>query len=145
MELSKAMSLRVLVRKILGRKLTFKLRNTVSEIAFRFKAVPPATSINREDGISTTTCTMNEEDWIEPSLLSIKDLVDEYIVIDSSSDRTPEIIRRTAEEHGLNLKMKKIPPGDLAKAKNLALKLSNYKWILSWDADFIARENMPKH
>jgi len=145
MESSKAMSLRVFVRKLLGRKLTFKLRNTLAEIAFRLKVIPPATSINRENGISATTCTMNEEDWIEPSLLSIKDLVDEYIVIDSSSDRTPEIIRRVAEEHGLNLKMKKIPPGDLAKAKNIALKLSNYKWILSWDADFVAKETMSKY
>ena len=145
MESGKAMSLRVFVRKLLGRKLTFKLRNTVAEIAFRLKVIPPATSINRENGISATTCTMNEEDWIEPSLLSIKDLVDEYIVIDSSSDRTPEIIRRVAEEHGLNLKMEKVPPGDLAKAKNIALKLSNYKWILSWDADFVAKETMPTY
>lgn len=139
------MSLRIFARKLLGRKLTFKLRNTVSEMAFRLKVIPPATSIDKEEGISATTCTMNEEDWIEPSMLSIKDLVDEYVVVDSSSDRTPEIIRRTAEEYGLNLKMQRIPPGDLAKAKNLALKLSNYKWILSWDADFIAKEDMPKY
>ncbi len=139
------MSLKVFVRKLLGRKLTFKLRNFVSEVAFRLKVIPPATSISRENGISAMVCTMNEEDWIEPSMLSIKDLVDEYIVIDSSSDRTPEIIRKIAEEHELNLKMKRIPPGDLAKTRNLALKLSNYKWILIWDADSIAKEIMPKY
>jgi len=39
------------------------------------------------------TISYNEEDWIRYSLLSIKDLVYEYIVMDSSNDRTPEIIR----------------------------------------------------
>jgi len=139
------MSLKVFVRKLLGRKLTFKLRNFVSEVAFRLNVIPPATSISRENGISAMVCTMNEEDWIEPSMLSIKDFVDEYVVIDSSSDRTPGIIRKIAEEHELNLKMKRIPPGDLAKTRNLALKLSNYKWILIWDADSIAKENMSKY
>ena len=38
--------------------------------------------------------TYNEEDWIEPSILSIKDLVDEYVIMDSSTDRTPDIIER---------------------------------------------------
>jgi len=107
--------------------------------------IPPATSINRKSGISAMMCTMNEEDWIEPSILSIKDLVDEYVVIDSSTDHTPEIISEIAEEHGLNLKMNRIKSGDLVAARNLALKVSEYKWILHWDADFIAKENMTKH
>ncbi|MHA1754102.1 MAG: glycosyltransferase, partial [Candidatus Odinarchaeia archaeon] len=139
------MSLKIFVRKLLGRKLTFKLRNFVSEVAFRLKAVPPATSIKREDGISAMMCTMNEEDWVEPSMLSIKDLVDEYIVIDSSTDRTPEIISRVAMEHGLKLKMKRIKSGDLVTARNLALRLSEFKWILHWDADFIAKEELSEY
>lgn len=145
MELNKSMSFRIFLRKILGRKLTFSLRNNIADIAFRIKAIPPATSVNRENGISATICTRDEEDWIVPVILSIKDFVDEYIVIDTSSDRTPEIIKKTAEEYGLNLKMKHLAPLDLCKAKNLALKLSNYKWILTWDADFIAKENMSKY
>jgi glycosyltransferase involved in cell wall biosynthesis len=57
--------------------------------------------------------TYNEEDWIEPSILSIKDLVDEYIVMDSSTDKTPEIVERVKSEHGLNIKLRRIPPGNI--------------------------------
>jgi len=117
----------------------------VSEITFKLKMIPPATLIGRKSGISAMICTMNEEDWIEPSILSIKDLVDEYVVIDSSTDRTPEIISEVAKEHGLNLRMNRVEAGDLVVARNLALKVSEYKWILHWDADFIAREDMPQH
>ncbi|MET1159999.1 MAG: glycosyltransferase [Thermoprotei archaeon] len=130
-------------RKILGRKGTFILRSIMSELAFRLNLVPPANTIKRENGISAMVCTYNESDWIEPSLLSIKDLVDEYVVVDSSTDETPEIIKRIAEEHDLNLKMYRIPWGDLVKARNLALRESSYRWILHWDADFIASDDMP--
>jgi len=133
-----------LIRKFLGRDLTFKMRNIVSTIAFKCKAIPPATSINRKEGISAMVCTYNEEDWIEPSLLSVKSLVDEYIVVDSSRDRTPEIIQEVAKEHRLNLKMEKIPPGNLLRARELALRLSTRKWILVWDGDFIAKDEAPK-
>lgn len=75
-------------------------------------------------------------------MLSIKDLVDEYIVVDSSTDNTPEIIKQVAREHGLNVKIYRIPWDDLVKARNIALKESSYKWILHWDGDFIATDNM---
>ena len=75
-------------------------------------------------------CTYNESDWIELSLLSIKDLVDEYIVVDNSTDETPEIIKQVTREHGLNVKIYRIPWGDLVKARSIALKESSYKWIL---------------
>jgi hypothetical protein len=72
------------------RKGTFLLRNIVSDL---FYYTGFGEKIDRPDGISAVTILYNEEDWIRYSLLSIKDLVDEYIVMDSSDDRTPEIIR----------------------------------------------------
>jgi len=118
------------------------VRNTVSDIAFSLRLIPSASDIGRPEGISAMVCTRNDPEWIEPSLLSIKDLVDEYVVIDSSTDETPQIIENLRKENGLNIKMKRIPPGDLVKARNLALKISRYKWILHWDADFIAKEEL---
>ena len=139
------MSYRRVIRRILGRSLTFKLRNLISEVPYRMGFIPPATSVNKKEGISAMVCTMNEKEWVEPSILSVKDLVDEYVVIDSSTDCTPQIIENLAKEHGLNLKMERIPPGDMVKARTMALKLAEYKWILCWDADFIAKEEMPKY
>ncbi len=131
------------VRKLLGRKGVFILRSIVSEVSFRLNLIPPSTSTGREEGISAMVCTYNEKDWIEPSLLSIKDLVDEYIVVDSSTDETPKIIENLAREHGLNVKLYRLPWGDLVKARNLVLKRSKYKWILHWDGDFVASDEMP--
>lgn len=139
------MSYRRVMRRILGRSLTFKLRNLTSEIPYRMGFIPPATSVSKKEGISAMVCTMNEKEWVEPSILSVKDLVDEYIVIDSSTNSTPQIIENVAKEHKLNLKMRRIPAGDMVKARTLALKLAEYKWILCWDADFIAKEEMSKY
>ncbi len=130
------------VRRLLGFKGVLLARNIISGITFSLGIVPSATEIGRPEGISAMVCTRNDPEWIEPSLLSIKDLVDEYIVIDSSTDETPQNIENLKEEYGLNIRMERIPPGDLVKARNLALKLSKYKWILHWDADFIAREEL---
>jgi len=136
------LNMRIFVRRLLGFKGTMILRNTISTISFSLRLIPYATSINRPEGISAMVCTRNDPEWLEPSLLSIKDLVDEYVVIDSSTDETPQIIENLRKEHGLNIRMKKIPPGDLVKARNLALKESRYKWILHWDADFIAKDEL---
>ncbi len=135
-------TLRIIARKLLGRRGTFLLRNTLSEIYFRLGLVPPSSRLGRDKCISAMVCTYNDPDWLEPSLLSIKDLVHEYIVIDSSTDETPQIIENLRREHGLNIRMFKIPPGDLVRARNLGLEKSSCKWILIWDADFVAKEEM---
>lgn len=88
---------RVLARRILERRGTFLVRNVVSSLAFHCGLIPPANTLGREDGISALTCTYNEEDWVEVSLLSLKDLADEIVVLDSSTDRTPDIVGVFAE------------------------------------------------
>ena len=133
---------RILIRKLLGRKGVFLLRNIASEVTFGLHLIKPATSINKYEGITAMVCTYNEADWIEPSILSIKDLVDEYVIVDSSTDETPMIMERLRDEHGLNLRMFRMPPGDLVAARNYVLKEAKYKWILHWDADFIAKPEL---
>jgi len=138
-------SLRVIVRRVLGRKGAFLLRNVLSEIPFRLGLYRGPLSEGREFGISAMVCTYNEEDWIVPSLLSARDLVDEYVVVDSSTDKTPELINRLREEEGLNIKMIRIPPGDLGYAKQLAINNAKYTWILQLDADFIFYDWAPRY
>jgi len=133
-------SFRIIARRILGRRGTFLLRNILSELYFLIHHGNDLKS--REDGITAMVCTYNEEDWIKPSLLSIKDLADEYIVVDSSTDSTPQIISQLKYEHGLPIRLFKMRAGDLVSARNLVLKEARYKWILHWDADFIAKPEL---
>jgi glycosyltransferase involved in cell wall biosynthesis len=89
-------------------------------------------------------CTYNEEDWVVEALLSAKELVDEYVVVDSSTDRTPELVMKLKDE-GLNIRLYRIPPGDLVSARTLAIKEAKYRWILQLDADFIFYDWAPKY
>ncbi len=131
-------SLRVYVRKVLGRRGVFILRNIASTLSFYLGVYDDP--MKRPMGISAMVAVYNEEDWIEPSLLSIKDLVDEYVVLDSSTDSTPEIIHSIRESYGLNIKYMWVPQGDIADIRNRALKTASYRWILVWDGDFIMHE-----
>lgn len=130
-------SIIVLVRRILGRRGVFILRNIISGFAYYTGIYEYPNSTYREKGISALMCTYNEEDWVKPSILSIKDLVDEYVVVDSSNDRTTDIIKTVAYEHGLKIKLIKTPPGDFVQARITALKNSSYMWLMPIDADMI--------
>jgi len=132
-------------RRILGRAGTFVVRDLLSSIHYYLGLYEYADSTGREDCISAMVCTMNEEDWVEVSMLSVRDLVEEYVVVDSSTDRTPQIVREVAEREGLKVRLYRIPPGDLAVARLLAVKKAKCKWVLYWDADFVAFEYMPKY
>jgi len=98
--------------------------------------------VKKEDGVTAMVCTYNEEDWVDLSLLSIKDLVREIIVVDSSTDSTPVIINELRYTYGLPIKLFRMRAGDLVMARNLVLKEATSKWILHWDADFIARPEL---
>jgi glycosyltransferase involved in cell wall biosynthesis len=98
--------------------------------------VPKANTLGRKPGVSALVRIRNEP-WIEPSLLSIKDFADEIIVVDSSTDDTPEKVRKVVEENDLNVKyihkMCYLP-----EAWQIALSKSSCEWILKWDGDFVA-------
>ena len=130
---------RAIIRKLLGRKGTFALRNTVSSIAFY--AGLREDPRKRPQGISAMVAVYNEEEWIEPALLSIKDLVNEYVVLDSSNDSTPDIILRLRDEAGLNIRYYRTPQESLSEIRNKILAMASYRWILHWDGDFILKED----
>jgi glycosyltransferase involved in cell wall biosynthesis len=98
--------------------------------------VPRANILGRKFGVSALVRIRNEP-WIELSLLSIKDFADEIIVVDSSTDDTPERVKRAVKEHELQLKyIYKVC--DLREAWQIALDKSSYEWIMKWDGDFVA-------
>jgi glycosyltransferase involved in cell wall biosynthesis len=136
---------RVIARRIMGRKGVFLLRNALSEISFRLRLYSDPISEGREFGVSAMVCTYNDEDWVVPALLSARGLVDEYVVVDSSTDRTPELINELREEEGLNIRMIRLPPGDLAQARMTAIRNARYSWILYLDADFVYFDWSPKY
>jgi len=81
--------------------------------------------------LSLCMIVKNEEAKIERSLLSIKPVVDEMIVVDTgSSDRTKDIARK------LGAKVYDFPwTDDFSEARNFSLSKASCKWILILDAD----------
>ncbi len=84
--------------------------------------------------ISLCMIVKNEEQFIEQCLNSVKDLVDEFIIVDTGSkDRTLDIIRKLNLN---NLKIVKIKwENDFSKARNFSLKYVTKDWILVLDSD----------
>jgi tetratricopeptide (TPR) repeat protein len=93
------------------------------------------------EGISACLIVKNEERFIERCLESIKDFVDEIVVVDTgSTDRTKEIASRF-NARVFDYKWE----DDFSKARNFSLDKAKYDWILSIDADeSISKEDMKK-
>lgn len=80
--------------------------------------------------ISLVIISFNEQKNIGRCLESVKDVVDEIIVVDSfSTDKTKEI----CDSYGVRFVQKKWM--GYSKTKNYANSLANYDWILSLDSD----------
>jgi glycosyltransferase involved in cell wall biosynthesis len=87
--------------------------------------------------ISAAIITLNEERNIAECILSLRDVVDEIVVLDSgSSDKTREI----AESLGAKVFIQKYL-GD-GFQKNLAINKSTNNWVISLDADERASEQL---
>lgn len=98
----------------------------------------------RPQGISAVVRVWNEEEWIEPCLVSVSDAVDELIVVDNgSTDRTPEILARLSEALAPKLRLFSRPELDHVALSNFALAQARYRWALKWDGDFVARTTGP--
>ncbi|MDN4620948.1 glycosyltransferase family 2 protein [Paenibacillus sp. PsM32] len=87
--------------------------------------------------LSLCMIVKNEEDILERCLNSVKDIVDEIIIVDTgSTDRTRQIAQ--------NYQAKIIDfewINDFAAAKNKAIEQATGKWILMLDADEYMTEN----
>ncbi|MDD5020559.1 MAG: glycosyltransferase family 2 protein [Endomicrobiaceae bacterium] len=86
--------------------------------------------------ISLVMITKNEENNLRKSLLSVVDLVDEMIVVDSgSTDGTVNI----AKDFGAIVEIRNFD--SFTNQKNYALSLANNEWVLHLDADeFMSNE-----
>ena len=80
--------------------------------------------------ISVVIITFNEDKNIERCILSVKDIADEIIVVDSfSTDKTEEICKK----HDVNFVQRKFD--GYSNQKNYANSLTTKPYILSLDAD----------
>lgn len=89
--------------------------------------------------ISAVIITFNEEKNIGRCLDSIKDIVDDIVVVDSfSSDATQSI----CEKHKVNFIQRKWE--GYSETKNFANKQAKYPWVLSLDADEALSDELKK-
>ncbi|SHG77945.1 glycosyltransferase [Desulforamulus hydrothermalis] len=89
------------------------------------------------DGLSLCMIVRNEEKNLPKCIHSVKNLVDEIILVDTGSrDRTIEIGRN------LGAKVFSLPwTGDFARARNFSLVQATKTWILVLDADETLRSH----
>ena len=94
----------------------------------------------REPGISVLMRVKNEAQWIELALRSLAPFVDQFSIVDNgSTDGTPYIIERVADELSLKYILEIIPDEDFSKVCDRALHNTTCQWVLRWDGDMIAR------
>ncbi|MCL4391075.1 glycosyltransferase [Candidatus Parvarchaeota archaeon] len=89
--------------------------------------------------ISVVIPTYNEENYIEDLLESIKQQTYqnyEVIAVDSSTDKTANILRK------YKARVIKAPKINIAAARNIGIKASNGKVIALIDADYILSKNL---
>ena len=92
---------------------------------------PPAGSLQKPPGISLCMIVRDEEQFLERCLSSVSDVMDEIVVVDTGSkDRTIEIARK----FGARVERREWR-NDFAWARNEAIGLARYRWILQLDAD----------
>ena len=87
--------------------------------------------------LSVILITKNVGNIVERTLLSVKDLADEIVVIDNfSTDNTLEIVRRYTNKVFLDNNR------DLGALKRHALSRSTQEWVLSLDADEVLSKKL---
>lgn len=91
--------------------------------------------------LSVAMIVKDEEHNIRRALDSIKDVVDEIVVVDTgSTDRTPQIVREYTDKLYFH------PwKNDFSEARNNSLKYPTCEWVLIFDADEEASEDFRKN
>jgi glycosyltransferase involved in cell wall biosynthesis len=94
---------------------------------------------SRPNGISAIVRVRGEETWLEPALLSIADFADEIIVLDNgAAPASAGAVRAVRERLGARLTVEACPDLDLFALSNRGLDVSHRRWVIRWDADFVA-------
>ena len=124
--------------KVINHKIKHYIGNIVSAIYPQFCSL----YCRREkfkDGISAVVIT-KDDIWLEESLRSIENYIDELVVVDSSSKEY--LSRNTKLVSELSIPEKKHIVRDLNKreARKLAFDNCTRSWILVWDGDVVAMD-----
>lgn len=104
-------------------------------------ALPPP---GRPAGISAIVRVKDEEEWLEPAIRSIVGFADQIVVGDNGSvDRTPAILRQLSDELPGVVEVLRLPEADIAALTNALVGRTRCRWIIRWDADFVAQTSGP--
>ena len=108
--------------------------NRFGKTTFKYAAIKPKNMPNQT--ISLCMITKNEEKFLEQCLNSIKDIVDEIIIVDTgSTDKTKEIAKK------FNAKIFDFKwIDDFSAARNESIRHAAKEWVLVLDADEILDE-----
>jgi len=98
----------------------------------------------RPQGISAIVRVRDEEEWLDASIRSIIGFADQIVIGDNGSrDRTPMIIERLRQEFPDLIEALVLPDADICALTNALIARTRYRWIIRWDADFVAHTTGP--
>jgi glycosyltransferase involved in cell wall biosynthesis len=101
---------------------------------------PPA----RPNGISAMVRVRGDEEWIEPCLRSVEGLADEIVLLDNgASPETRAAVGRASRQLRAPLRVLDCPDDDIASLSNRGLAACRFRWVVRWDADFVAHTDGP--
>lgn len=106
----------------------------ITKITRRLFLVPDSDKLGRRDGISLLVVSRNEP-WLDLSLRSVKDYVNEIVLVDASDGLWRSEVDGIASRFGVRLF--RIGTDYKTQTREALLK-SRYKWLLRWDGDFVA-------
>lgn len=91
------------------------------------------------EGITAIVRVRGEEEWIEPSLASIAAFADEILVLDNgAAAEARDAIERARKAAPERVRVEDGAALDIFALSNRALDLARCRWIIRWDADFVA-------
>lgn len=98
----------------------------------------------RPNGISAIVRIRGEEEWIEPCVFSIREFADEILLLDNgASPETQKALDRLQDLRWDSLRIERCSHLDLFDLSNLGLQKACYRWVVRWDADFVAHTSGP--
>ncbi len=109
-----------------------------------YAGVIPAPTRFRPYGISALVTARNEEDWVETSIVSVLDFVDEVLAVDhASEDSTPEIMEEMAARFPKKVRLIRFRDEPFHRVLNTLMDTAKYQWICRFSGDFVARTSGP--